>query len=308
MKRNLRAPVALLLAGGLAASLHASSFSVFVPGDQIVNSPGPVGLVAPGGTAFAGNGHVGISGIEAASGNTSSTFARANSVVDDLVFSGPGATVQTRFIIPFSGIFGSEVQNLFDLNGVLAASSFGGPQIFLNAQMVCQTCFNGLFLDGALEVDFDSREGPPKVRGNRQDSENITLAFLLSLPISGNINGTAVGGFDDNYIYGITGFFDSGLVTIPTGVPFELTLDLQASAQTLAGSITSGSGFFDLSHTFGLPQGVPIFDLPPGFTANAPSIGLIGNQIAPSEVPEPASLAMAALGFAVLLGIRRARV
>ncbi|MBI3838904.1 MAG: PEP-CTERM sorting domain-containing protein [Planctomycetia bacterium] len=55
------------------------------------------------------------------------------------------------------------------------------------------------------------------------------------------------------------------------------------------------------SHTFGFPTSGPVFNLPDGFTANSPE-GQIANN---NFVPEPSTLALAAIGLGLVACYRR---
>ena len=78
-----------------------------------------------------------------------------------------------------------------------------------------------------------------------------------------------------------------------------------ADAQDTTDATSSGISNFSSTVTF--PTSGPVFDLPPGYTVNSPSAGIVNNQYV---LPEPSALALLAAGSSglALLGRRRARV
>ena len=313
---DLRVCVCILFAlGPTLGCLNASSFSVSLfNGPSILNSPTPVLVVDSSGSARAGNGVLGIGGQAFAHGpNVPAASApaiagsHASMVVDDLMFKGPGATTETSFIIPFEGIFGFANDHLVGSNGsVLDSPTF--LSLFLNAQVTCFNCGIAPILNGNLEVDMDSMNVTATVPHSSQNTNLIRIISVTSQPITGHMAGETFAGFSNLVFFGIVGQFESGPVTVPTFVNLSLALDLSASSTTIANGISNGAGLFDLSHTFGLPQGVPVFNLPPGFSVDAPSIGLFDNVIGePATVPEPSALMTIPAALAAFALIRRQR-
>lgn len=108
----------------------------------------------------------------------------------------------------------------------------------------------------------------------------------------------------------IHGDFTTPVKTVPTGQPgpFEVALQLDLRA----GNPPDGGEAFaagDFSHTVSLPFTGPVFDLPLGFTANAPSVLIVDNLWtgAPQAVPEPGAWALLGSGLAALVGARLRR-
>jgi len=102
----------------------------------------------------------------------------------------------------------------------------------------------------------------------------------------------------------------TGRWRVPTGTPLRLALLLEASSSVSvsANDATerSGASALDAYHSLSLPLDGPVFNLPDGYAADAPSYGIVDNVFTP--VPEPGEYAaLAGLG---LLGFglwRRAR-
>jgi hypothetical protein len=91
-------------------------------------------------------------------------------------------------------------------------------------------------------------------------------------------------------------------VTVGTPFSVRVTLGVTAGAST---NITHGNADAAASfgHTLGFASGRPVFDLPEGYTVDAPSAGIVDNTFA---VPEPSTLALTLVGCALLASLRRA--
>jgi hypothetical protein len=127
------------------------------------------------------------------------------------------------------------------------------------------------------------------------------------------ILGHVFAGVSSQQTYFLHGSFDSGRTTVPVGVPIAMNFQLDSTAQTESFFVSSAFALVDGLNTMGFPIGVPVFDLPSGFTVNAPSIGLVNNVIpgdivpGPPGVPEPPSLLLLVVGLGGLAFIRLTR-
>ena len=101
-------------------------------------------------------------------------------------------------------------------------------------------------------------------------------------------------------------------IPVPVDQPVTIGLILGGAAAAATSQLPSERVFteMDFSHTLSLPGDGPVFTLPTGFTADAPSMFIRGNQfdLTLSPVPEArATLAMVGLLPLVAWGIARSR-
>lgn len=91
-------------------------------------------------------------------------------------------------------------------------------------------------------------------------------------------------------------------VTVGTPISLHITLGVTAGAST---NITHGNADAAASfgHTLRFASGRPVFDLPEGYTVDAPSAGIVDNAFV---VPEPSTLALTFVGCVLLASLRRA--
>jgi len=105
----------------------------------------------------------------------------------------------------------------------------------------------------------------------------VTLFFQNSLPVTGGV-GVPFAGFDTYAIDELR-----GEIILATDVPANtpLTLTLTNSNSVTAGSFFIMSAFSAIGEAaVGVPtDGAPVFELPDGYTAQAPSTGVIDNLV-----------------------------
>jgi hypothetical protein len=232
--------------------------------------------------------------------------ASAQSTVDDILFSGPGATVKTHVLIPFHAQFNLAIDDLANLQGdVFKGTASAGLQFGANMQCGISCGFGGV-----VGVDFNAPDPfTPKVQTTMSFG---TIAYDLTfqgefvqLITTTPIFGEPYAGANFRREYALDGYFDSGLTTVPVGVPITMQFTVQTGVQTISFFVSGASGFMNAIDTLGLPQGVPVFDLPAGYSVDAPSIGLVNNVIPAAAgpivgVPAPASLGLMLSGLAVV--------
>ena len=312
---KLATSFALFLSIGAIQHMHAASVFTVNVGGVVTSGPGPVGDVFEGPLtrdgAFSGNGTLRTRTLDAApatnalTGFTNGSAASASAFIDDIIFKGPAPTVQTRLLLPFDGLVSVQSQELVDGVGDIFFGNSRGD-ISLTAQMSCFNCGLGFFLNGRFDASVDMFNGP-SVATEQQSTHSFLLNGPFVLEISSFFIGHAFAGVDKTNIWGYRGAFDTGIITVPTNTP--ITLSFNMSISDIAGSqaIADASAAVDAFHTFGLPQGTPVFDLPAGFTAEAASIGMVNNVIPSDVAPEPMPVGLMLGGFAMLWMRRRRR-
>jgi hypothetical protein len=202
---------------------------------------------------------------------TFSTFGQGRALaltrVTDLVFSGPAADVETSLRLVFDATLSEVAENIVEES--------------LHSGMTVQTT---VYVGGGLcrgvdeYVDFIGYHLRSLIDDDEGEDLSITNDFFLldQVPLEGQTE-LVVGPF-----------------TAPTGEPLTLEFWIETSVTA------SGNGGFvlaaaDFALALGPIGGGPVFDLPPGYTANSPTAGIVANQ-----VPEPGSGMAGALTLAAL--------
>ena len=310
--------LALALAAGLLGLAHpaaASQFSARVFADgalgDFAQGPAPVQVSAVGPDANASAGAGGVLRGDAhaqtqSSGslNNTSRQAGANTVegiYDDIILTGPTAFVQSTLHLAFHGAFRDRREVWFgDFEFHSNVTSFTFFSASLNNV--------GGSPGGSVQIDFDAFNATQVITptGTAAASAAYRVVFAdFLLPLTCG-NGCPFGGFEGVEDVGFSGTIDITGV-FPTNTPLILQMDMQFSITASSFFLSSGGGTLDLNHTFGVLQnGQPVFDLPPGFTANSVSLGIVDNVVPGAEgpssgVPAPASLAMVILGALLAL-------
>lgn len=92
----------------------------------------------------------------------------------------------------------------------------------------------------------------------------------------------------------VDGVLTSDVFNLPVGTPISFTLLLEVNGFGENG----GSFHADFFNSVDFPIAANVFNLPDGFTANAPSMFIVDNRFIPTGgVPEPSTWAMMIIGF-----------
>lgn len=178
------------------------------------------------------------------------------------------------------------------LGGILFGNGTGDSQGPLTA-----------FVNGVGQIYFEI-----EINGSFVGYGEASYSFNNGAPIE-FVDGLLIGHYGSGGA--ISDSITSSQLMIPVGQTFDVRVYVNAGARaTVAISGTpadqfdtvnalggSGSHF---SSTVTFPTSGPVFDLPPGYTLNSPSAGIVNNQL----VPEPVVLALLA---ASALGLRAVR-
>ena len=214
---------------------------------------------------------------------TESAAATAAATYDDIVITGPAAMVLATLRIPFSALL---VDRHETWGGTFAFHSNTTNTSTFRAQFgasSAQVDFRILPYEGIKDISVQtSAVGATATPVLRQTTFFGDLVIFLGS--SGGL-GVFAGaeGFEAFQMYG-----DLILsAVVPTNTTLTLDLRLRLESDTQANFIAPSYSLLAAPLGLGLPRGVPVFELPAGFTANSQSLELVNNLV----VPEPSSRA-----------------
>lgn len=312
---------AMLVPAGPATALPFHSATVSAdgaPGDtaqgqdvvQVFTQGPETEAAARSSTVLRGHANAASPETNVLTGAQAQAGGQARGIYDDIIISGPAAGVESTLHLQFRGVFIDRRQvwsGDFDFHSNVTAN------VLFRASL--NTIPGG---SGQVEIQFDAFAathepnatvvfnnvfGDPPIMSASAAYTIVFSDFVQPLTCGNNCPFAGLEGLE---AVGFSGTIDLPGI-FPTNTP--LVLDLDMSFLVLASSffLASSGGQIDIEHTFGVPQnGDPVFDLPPGFTANSVSLGIVGNRVpgTPSSgVPAPASLMLVILGCAVAIGM-----
>jgi hypothetical protein len=199
---------------------------------------------------------------------------------DDFVFSGPGSSpVPAALNLFVRGSMGGNVST--DDQGPLTSFVYAGGDVDITIKL------NGAFAGNGFAF-VNNANGTI-----RQEAFDLLEGFH-----------GAGGGV----------FIASDDLLLPVGQFFGVEVELSAKANTgvrIEGmpedefdSVTaSGGGVASFGNTVSFPTSGPVFNLPPGYTVNSVSAGIVDNRF----VPEPGRIVLTFTGLIVLLAAHRLR-
>lgn len=204
------------------------------------------------------------------------SHARSGFVIDDAFISGPGdGLVSAPLKLFIDGVVSSHISDTPWIQG----SGFG-------------------MVSASFSVS---------VFANSSSSYGLYHVTRYSEVFSTPVTTQQTGFLRNGWINGVEGIYSTDNLKMPIGQPFPLEIRLEANV------IASGSGVLidgatDFLHTIAFPQNIPLFDLPDGYSFNAPSARIIGNCIGEcriSSVPLTSSL-LFFMSSLIILAINKA--
>jgi hypothetical protein len=288
------AAILSLMASGAWASTFSINTNPFLPA---VTSSTPIS-----GDSLDGNGiriaqaragaSVGSGSLGYGNGQGSSS---ATSDITDIVFSGPGPFVQANITLVFDAFIGTYAEGWGSEIGTFGSSTFNQFQF----------SYGGLGPGGNFSMNLQTGQDP-----TFSNPEGLTYSFTLQNQttqlLTNVVNNIAWAGVGVDSVYFLTGEIHFTQV-VPTGTPLDMFFFIRTLSQGDAPAFSNAVASTDAMNTFGFAAGSGSFDLPEGYTVNAPSIGLVDGHIPGASVPESSSALLAGAGFLAMLAARAAR-
>ena len=229
--------------------------------------------------------HTGARPTHVFSGDHGDCSSSAVVHISDIVIEGPPGSVHVRLHLPFHANFTHETTRMTDgvnqihsdATGEVAfnISFFGARaimQVNMNSEASPRVSFQG-FGNGAEFVP------KPRIPGLIPIDPGgfVTLFFQNSLPVTGGV-GVPFAGFST---YAIDELRGEIILTADVPANTPLTLTLPMTNTVTAGSFFIMGAFSAIGQAaVGFPSdGAPVFELPDGYTAQAPSAGVIDNVV-----------------------------
>lgn len=219
--------------------------------------------------------------------------------------SGAHATFTDMVITPPAGVTGSVLTSInVHIDGSLSVGSFFTPSLGSVAESLVQLSLLGPTSltsrnIGGGSLDLRSEHGTP--------ATGFGIGVLASLATAPSI--ASLGSVAFSVV------FRSSAFLAPVGVPFTVELDLDTNAfvtNELGESFRTFANT-DFAGTLSFATDRPVFNLPPGFTANSVDAQITDNTFSPTSptptpspsVPEAGSLMLLASGCVLLALSRR---
>jgi hypothetical protein len=243
------------------------------------------------GFSFAGS-FVGTKG-DAGGGYLGGVDNSATSYIDDVTISGPGTSVMVTVTLPFVSFFSGEYETLPNGN-----SGFQGGLEY-----------------GVIFPGYTSTEDFGVSGSSSGDNYTLPPQAGWSLSVAPTYGITLLQGpLGVGAIHDVSYVINGSLqftTTVPVGSPFAISFSVGGKCGAGGGnSFLPATCQFDAYDPWGLVPGFDSFDLPDGYSINAPSIDLVDGVVPLSGtggVPEPAIWTVMLIGFGGLGAMMRGR-